>query len=345
MSKEKESEFDIIRKIREQTLQDVVTVESVTLSDKGIKIKVSENDCPVCTLMCTNKPNVTFINAANYLKPYVNTFKQYNLPNEYQLNQLFEETKKQKFREIRMDKFTEADEKQLKEEILNKPSIEKLFIESVELKSEKKEEMEIFFFLLKVQGLNPVTGAMEKDEVMIYRDNIPRIIGDKQAYEDFRDSIEEYIHEARKHYFAFIKMQELERENTFRRNVLAASQGRLFKLDDLSDFDRNVIGLTAREYFPDKFLGEAETSRTEENDDDTEETEEQPKSHFVGWSTLEKSSPMAESVSAIEEIKETDEKESEQEGKKKNKKKHKVSISISIPDRENRVEEITEDEI
>lgn len=286
MKTDKDFEFEIIRKIREQTLQDVVCVESVILSDKGIKIKVSENDGPACTLMCTNKPDVMFINAANYLKPYINTFKQYLLPNEYQLKQIFEEAKKQKFREIRMDEFTEEQEKQLKEEIMNRPSIEKLFIESVELKAEKKDDMEIFYFLMKVIGLNASTGAMEKDEVLIYRDNIPRIIGDKENYESFRDAILAYINEARKHYFAFIKMQETERENSFRRNVLAASQGHLFKMEDLTEFERTVIGRTARDFFPDKFLGEAS---------ETEPKEAEP-STSVKWINLH--TPMAESLNS-----------------------------------------------
>jgi len=288
--------MDIMEKIEEAVRESMILVQSIELTDKCIKIKISENEAPATTFKCVNKPSTEFYLANHQLKIYLNVFKNYLLPNEQGLHDEFVFVKNQKLKELEGN-FSDEMERKLKEQILAKPSIEKLFIRMVEVSLEKVDDVEIEYYKIHVQGINQKTGCSEEDRCTITASQKVNSEESEELYDAFRSAVREYLRVGRNHYLAYLEYLKIEREKTLKQYVLSASQGSLFQDFELADHEILYLKQKALQWFPEKqseilagtglekYLSKTESAEnTDRGSADTyEETEP---SHSVRWSYL-----------------------------------------------------------
>lgn len=243
--------MDIMEKIEEAVRESMILVQSIELTDKCIKIKISEDEAPATTFKCANKPSPDFYLANHQLKIYLNVFKNYLLPNEQGLHDEFIFMKNQKLKELEGN-FSEEMERKLKEQILAKPSIEKLFIRQVEVSLEKVDDVEIEYYKIHVQGINQKTGCSEEDRCTITATQKVNSEESEELYDAFRSAVKEYLRAGRNHYLAYLEYLKIEREKTLKQYVLSASQGSLFQDFELSDHEILYLKQKALQWFPEK---------------------------------------------------------------------------------------------
>lgn len=243
----------ILQKIEDAVLEDSIKVLSVEFAKDSIRVKVEEFNNPAITYKCVNKPDVNFGLAYQELKPLVNDFKQYALPNETDLEYIFLREREERFRNISEEDFTEEAEKKLKEEVFSRPSIEKIFIKSIEYKSEMVDNSQVFYYQLKIVNKNIMTLCSEEDQLVLYANFVPKQIKDHKTYELFQAKIDSFFAESKKFYLDFLEELKTKREEKKRLYILEASQGNLFP--DLEEYDKKLLTKQAKEYFPEKFKG------------------------------------------------------------------------------------------
>ena len=243
----------ILQKIDDAVLEDSIKVLSVEFAKDSIRVKVEEFNNPAITYKCVNKPDVNFGLAYQELKPLINDFKQYALPNERDLEVIFERERQERFRNISEEDFTEEAEKKLKDEVVSRPSIEKIQIKSIEYKAEMVDDSQVHYYLLKIINKNIMTLCNEEDQLVLYANLVPKGIKDHKTYELFQGKIDSFFAESKKFYLEFLEELKSRREEKRRFYILEASQGNLFP--NLDEYDKKLLVRQAKQFFPEKFKG------------------------------------------------------------------------------------------
>lgn len=218
-------------------LDDSIEIESVEYnSDKDtIKIKSSYFGMPVSTFVSDNKKvplDVNFVLAIEALKPHINYFKDYYLPNEADLKEWFQ-------REMFLQGFKNLDEdddelRDLKHSIMSKPSVEKIHIKKFEINEIREGDVSIPYYSFKVETINRKTNLPQCDELNISCFGVPEQDPEYQNIKIFLLDIKEFLFQSKLHLKEIEKFNKNEENKKERIYIQELSQGELFaKLNPL----------------------------------------------------------------------------------------------------------------
>lgn len=231
------STISLEERIRLSILDDNLEIESVEYnSDKDtIKIKSSYFAMPVSTFVSDNKKvplDVNFILAIEALKPHINYFKDYYLPNEADLKEEFQ-------REMFLQGFKNLDEdddelRDLKHSIMSKPSVEKIHIKKFEINEIREGDASIPYYSFKVETINRKTNLPQCDELNICCFGVPEQDPEFQNIKIFLLDIKEFLSQSKLHIKEIEKYNKNEENKKERIYIQEMSQGELFaKLNPL----------------------------------------------------------------------------------------------------------------
>ena len=232
------TDTNIEDRIKRQVINDSLEIESIEFvpGKDEVKIKMTELGLSTYVVKCMNPKNQDLILAYVDLKKHVDYFKEYNLPDEYQLLMQFENIK---IKNIGKGWFDEKEEEKLKHKILSQASIEKIFICKVELCALIDGEATIEFYKFTILGINKKTGMFEEDQLCLNKRGVHKDHEEAKPHYVFIELIEKLFDAAKIHLREFYIFKEGIYKKRYNRYLVEASQGQLFS--DLTQFEQKYL--------------------------------------------------------------------------------------------------------
>lgn len=232
------TDSEIEDRIKRQVINDSLEIESIEFipGKDEVKIKMTELGLSTYVVKCMNPKNEDLIISYVNLKKHVDYFKEYNLPDEFQLIKKFEKEKKKHFGK---GYFDEKEEEKLKHKILSEPSIEKIFIRKIEICNLIEGDMTIEYYKLTILGINKKTGFFEEDQLCLNKRGVHKDHEEVKAHSEFLELIEKLFDAGKIHLREFYIFKEGIYKKRYNRYLVEASQGKLFS--DLTQFEQNYL--------------------------------------------------------------------------------------------------------